>query len=449
MGGYLLKNVNIVNEYEQYEGSIYIENGYIKKIIPKGYSLKTYEYNTKVIEGNGKFLIPGIIDEHVHFREPGLAHKGDIETESKAAVSGGITSFMEMPNTKPNAVTNEVLEKKYEIAEMKSWANYSFYLGATNENMEELQKIDPERVCGIKVFIGTSTGNIFVSDKKALENIFKKSPAIITAHCEDEYEIRKNLDEARKTYGDDIPINKHPEIRSEKACYNSSSNAKKIADKHKKRLHILHLSTAKELDLFESGEDPTRKNVTSEICIHHLWFNENDYTNKGTLIKWNPAIKKEDDRIFLLQAILDDRIDVIATDHAPHTYEEKQNNYIKAPSGGPMVQHSLLAMLEFYHSDLVSIEKIIQKMAHNPARIFQIKNRGFIREGYRADLVMIDLNKNTKVNKESLLYKCGWSPMEGYTFKSAITHTFVNGNLVLKDGEIYGAPSGLRLEFDR
>jgi dihydroorotase len=446
---YLIKNVMIVNEYAQFPGSVFIEKGTIRKILPEGSPLTYYEYRAEVIDGKGKLLLPGIIDDQVHFREPGLTHKGDISTESRAAVVGGVTSYMEMPNTNPQIVTNELLEEKYKLADGRSYANYSFYLGATNDNIEEVKKLDIERSCGIKVFMGSSTGNMLVDQQQALEDIFSNAKTVITTHCEDEETVQRNLKNAKEEYGDDIPFKMHPVIRSAEACYLSSSRAKSLADKHNAKLHILHLTTEKELELLNAGPDPLQKNVTAEVCVHHLWFNDTDYSQKGSLIKWNPAVKTEQDRIALLQAVIDDRIDIIATDHAPHTLEEKQNSYLKAPSGGPLVQHSLLMMLEFYHRGWLSLEKIVQKMAHNPARLFKVWHRGFIKEGYWADLVMVDPNKETSVTKDSLYYKCGWSPLEGYTFKSAITHTFVNGQLVAKDGKIVNNPIGMRLSFDR
>ncbi|MCF8218579.1 MAG: dihydroorotase [Bacteroidales bacterium] len=446
---YLIKDITIVNEYSQFEGSVFIENGRINKILPQGSALTYYEYRANIIDGKGKVLLPGIIDDQVHFREPGLTHKADIDTESKAAVIGGVTSYMEMPNTKPQTITNELLEQKYKLADGRSYANYSFYLGATNDNIEEVKNLAIDKNCGIKVFMGASTGNMLVDQDEALKKIFNYAPTIVAVHCEDEETIQNNLQKAKNEYGDEIPIKMHPEIRSSEACYLSSSKAKKLAERYNAHLHILHLSTEKELELLEKGEFPEKKSITAEACVHHLWFNELDYKEKETLIKWNPAIKKESDRVALLQAVLDDRIDVIATDHAPHTLEEKQNSYLKAPSGGPLIQHSLLMMLELYHRGLLSLEKIVQKMAHNPARLFRIWHRGYIKEGYWADLVIVDHNKETKVSKESLFYKAGWSPVENYSFKSNITHTFVNGILVAHNGEIVSQPAGMRLSFDR
>ena len=446
---YLIKDITIISDYSRFEGSVYIENGKINKILPKGSALTYYEYNTDIIDGKGKVLIPGIIDDQVHFREPGLTHKADIYTESRAAVIGGVTSFMEMPNTKPKTITNDILEEKYKIADGRSFANFSFYLGATNDNIEEVKKLDIANNSGIKVFMGASTGNMLVDKQESLEKIFKNANTIVAVHCEDEDTIQRNLKKAIAEYKDHIPIWMHPEIRSSEACYISSSSAKKMADQYHTPLHILHVSTERELDLLESGEFPEEKNTTAEACVHHLWFNYKDYHEKGTLIKWNPAVKMESDRIALLQAILDDRIDIIATDHAPHTLDEKQNSYMNAPSGGPLVQHSLLMMLELYHRGLFSLEKIVQKMAHNPARLFRIRHRGFIKEGYWADLVIVDNNQETTVSKESLYYKCGWSPLENVTFKSKITHTFVNGILVGHNNEIVNEPKGMRLAFDR
>lgn len=446
---YLIKNGIIVNEYAQYPGSIFIENGIIEKILPKGSPLNAYEYRAKIIDGKGRYIIPGIIDDHVHFREPGMEYKADIETESRAAVVGGVTSYMDMPNNKPPVISNELLEEKYKRTDRRSYANYSFYLGANNDNIEQIKGLDIERNCGIKVFMGSSTGNMLSDNQNALEKIFSGAPAIIAAHCEDDQIIKKNLKEAQREFGDNIPFREHPKIRSEEACIKSSIRAKALADKFGAKLHILHLTTEKELELLTSEEDPTKKQITAEVCVHHLWFNDNDYSDKGSLIKWNPSIKSEQDRVALIQALLDDRIDVIATDHAPHTIEEKNENYLNAPSGGPLIQHSLLMVLEFYHRGFIPLEKIVQKMASNPARLFNVRKRGYIKEGFWADLVIIDLNKETSVTKESLHYKCGWSPVEGYTFKSSVTHTFVNGKLVVEEGHIIGKPEGMRLSFNR
>lgn len=446
---YLIKNVTIVNEYARFPGSVFIEHGIIKKVLPKGSPLAVYEFNAKVINGEGKLLLPGLIDDQVHFREPGQTHKADIESESKAAIAGGITSYLEMPNNKPPAITNAALEAKYQRAEGRSWANYSFYLGATNDNIDEIKMMDPERHCGVKVFMGSSTGNMLVDDEQALHKIFEYAPTIIAAHCEDEQTIQTNMAKAREEYGDKIPFSMHPQIRSAEACYKSSSKAKHLAELHNSKLHILHLTTADEMELFEKGEDPKQKQLTAEVCVHHLWFNENDYKTLGSHVKWNPAIKSEQDRIALLQALLDDRIDIVATDHAPHTLEEKQGNYEQAPSGGPLVQHALLIMLELVHQGLLSVEKVVRKMAHNPALLFDIYHRGFIKEGYWADLILVDMDKPTEVTQESLLYKCGWSPLLGYTFKSSVTHTFVNGKLVVEDGKVVNEAAGMRLAFDR
>ena len=442
----LIKNVTIVNEKDQFKGSVIIDKGRILKIL-KDENPQVDTQNT--IDGTGKHLLPGVIDDQVHFRDPGLTHKADIYTESKAAVAGGITSFMEMPNTIPQATNHELLEEKYKMASTKSLANYSFYLGATNENIEEIKKVDPKNICGVKVFMGSSTGNMLVDNKDSLFKIFAESPVLIATHCEDEETIQKNTISYKETYGEDIPIKFHPKIRSEEACYKSSSLAVELAKKYNSRLHILHISTAKELELFENTLPSKEKNITAEVCVHHLWFSEEDYENLGTLIKWNPAIKTTHDRNALIEAIKNNKIDVIATDHAPHTIEEKYNKYFKAPSGGPLVQHSLVAMLELYHMKKVSLSDIVNKMCHTPADIFQVKERGYIREGYHADLVLVDLDSPWKVKKENLLYKCMWSPFEGQTFKSKVTHTIINGNLVYKNGEFNEAIKGERLTFER
>ncbi len=403
----------------------------------------------EVVDAREQFLIPGVIDDQVHFREPGLTHKADIATESKAAVAGGITSYMEMPNTLPQATTIELLEEKYERAARVSLANYSFYLGATNDNIDEIRRLDPATSCGVKVFMGSSTGNMLVDDRDALEKIFRESPTLVAAHCEDESTIRKNEKELREKFGNQMPVRLHPVIRSEEACYRSSSLAVELARKHGTRLHVLHLSTARELELFEHGTDFDRKRITAEVCIHHLWFSDDDYDRKGTLIKWNPAVKTSHDRESLMAALLNDKIDVVATDHAPHTIEEKQGNYFEAPSGGPMVQHALTVMMEMVRSHRISIEKLVEKMCHAPARLFGISERGFIEPGFRADLVLVDPEREWTVAHKNLLYKCGWSPLEGETFHSAVTHTWVNGRLVYKEGMFNEMIRGERLEFDR
>lgn len=445
MKTYLIKNAKIVNENKTFTGDVLIENEIIKEIAT---TIKVDE-NVTTINANGKFLIPGFIDDQVHFREPGLTHKANIATESRAAVAGGITTFIEQPNTVPQATTQELLENKFSIASKDSYTNYSFMFGGTNNNLEELLKTDPQKVAGIKLFLGSSTGNMLVDDVEVLEKIFSSTKMIISVHCEDEATIRKNTTEFKEKYGDDIPIKYHPIIRSEEACYISSSKAIELAKKTGARLHIFHVSTEKETHLFRNDIPLEEKQITAEVCIHHLWFNDQDYDEKGTFIKWNPAVKTEKDRQGLWKALLDDRIDVLATDHAPHTLEEKNNVYTKAPSGGPLVQHAVPAILEKIKEGVISIEKAVEKMSHNPAKLFQIKKRGFIKEGYYADLVLIDPNKPQTVTKENVLYKCGWSPFEGTTFSASITHTFVNGNLMYNNGVFNDDVKGKRLTFNR
>ncbi|MFC2152995.1 dihydroorotase [Bacteroidota bacterium] len=443
----LIKNITIVNEGDQFRGELLIEDGKIKKILKTDEQKK---FNAQIIiDGKGKYLLPGIIDDQVHFRDPGLTHKGDIYSESKAAVAGGITSFMEMPNTVPQATSQELLEEKYLNASSKSLANYSFYLGATNENIDEIKKTDPKRVCGVKVFMGSSTGNMLVDNIDSLSRIFAESPLLIAIHCEDEETIQKNINQYRGEFGEDLPIKYHPIIRSEDACYKSSALAVKLAKKYNSRLHILHLSTAKELELFDNITPSKEKRITAEVCVHHLWFSSDDYEKFGTKIKWNPAIKTINDREALLNGLKNNKIDVIATDHAPHTIEEKSNTYFKAPSGGPLVQHSLVAMLELFHQSKISLNEVVNKMCHTPADIFQLKNRGYIREGYWADLVLVDLDSPWNVEKDNILYKCKWSPFEGQSFKSRVTHTFVNGNLVYENGNFNELIKGRRLIFER
>ncbi len=448
---YHIVNATIVNEGEIYEGNVFLKNGIIEKIIRQDGAANIPELSKEaiIIDAQGKYLIPGIIDDQVHFREPGLTHKADIYTESKAAVAGGVTSYMEMPNTVPNTLTQELLEEKYKIASDKSLANYSFYMGASNDNIEEILKTNPGNVCGIKVFMGSSTGNMLVDDVDTLNEIFSKSKLLVAVHCEDEGIIQKNIEIFREKYGENVPIEAHPLIRSDKACYKSSKLAVSLAKIHNTRLHVLHLSTAKEMELFDNSVPLEKKRITSEVCIHHLWFNSTDYNKYGTLIKWNPAVKTQNDRDKLFEALLEDKLDVIATDHAPHTIEEKSNTYFKAPSGGPLVQHSLPAMLDFFHKGKISLEKIVEKMCHAPAVCFQVEKRGFIREGYWADLALIDIKNKTKVEKSDILYKCGWSPFEGHTFNSKVTHTFVNGNLVYENGKFNESVKGQRLLFER
>ena len=446
MSTVLIKNAKIVNEGSIATRDVFIKDDLIEEIAESISAKSSY---TKVIDAEGKYLLPGLIDDQVHFREPGLTHKATIETESKAAVAGGITSFIEMPNTVPNATTVELLEDKFDIAKKTSWVNYSFMFGGTNDNLEEILKVDPKKVAALKLFLGSSTGNMLVDNPEVLEEIFSKTNLLIAVHCEDEGTIKKNMAAHIAQYGDDIPMVCHPVIRSEEACYLSSSKAIELAKKTGARLHVFHLSTAKETELFDNSIPLHKKKITAEVCIHHLWFSDEDYAKKGTFIKWNPAVKTKKDREGLWKALLDDRIDVIATDHAPHTLDEKKNVYTKAPSGGPLVQHALVAMLENYHRGKISLEKIVEKMCHNPAILFQIKNRGYIREGYKADLVLVDLHSPWTVNKDNLLYKCGWSPFEGFTFKSRISHTFINGKLLYQNFK-FGKPSAAeRLEFDR
>jgi dihydroorotase len=446
MGLTLIKNAKIVNEGSIFEGDVLIDGEYIVDIDT---SISSKSSDTLVIDAEGMHLIPGVIDDQVHFREPGLTHKATIETESKAAVAGGITSFIEMPNTIPQSTTQKLLEEKFELAAKTSYANYSFMFGGTNDNLEELLKTNPKNVAGIKLFLGSSTGNMLVDDEKVLEKIFSSTKMLIAVHCEDEATIKANLDRYLKEYGDDIPIHLHPKIRSEEACYLSSSKAIELAKKTGARLHVFHLSTAKETALFSNKLPLEKKKITAEVCIHHLFFDDKDYQTKGAFIKWNPAVKSEKDKEGLWKALLDDRIDVIATDHAPHTKEEKEQVYTKAPSGGPLVQHALPAMLKAYRQEKISIEKIVEKMCHNPAILFNIEKRGFIKKGYFADLVIVDIASPWTVNKSNILYKCGWSPFEGATFYSKITHTFVNGYLIFNKGKFNDTIKGKRLLFNR
>jgi len=445
MNSTLILNSKIVNEGKVFEGDVLIRGAHIEKI---GKDLQSVPVD-QVIDANGKLLVPGAIDDQVHFREPGLTHKGNIFSESRAAVAGGITSFMEMPNTVPPTFTQQLLEEKYQIAAKNSLANYSFFIGASNDNLEEVLKTDIRKVCGLKIFMGSSTGNLLVDNEKTLEGFFSKFPSLIASHCEHEPTIRKNTEEFKNKYGEDVPIADHPLIRSEEACYQSSSFAVGLAKKHGTKLHILHISTAKELSLFDNSIPLAKKRITAEACIHHLWFNDKDYVRLGTKIKWNPAIKTEKDQLAILQAVIDNHIDVIATDHAPHTLEEKNNSYFKAPSGGPLVQHSLTAMLELYRLGKISIEKIVEKMCHHPAILFQIENRGFIREGYFADLVLVDMNKPWTVDRRNILSKCGWSPFEGQAFRSSIEKTWVSGRLAFDQGKVIEGQSGQRLSFAR
>ncbi len=444
MKSYLIKNANIVNEGKIVEADVLIQNERIEKI-----AKDISSPHAEVIDASGKYLFPGVIDDQVHFREPGLTHKGDIHSESRAAVAGGVTTYMEMPNTVPNVLTQELLEQKYAIGAAKSFANYSFFMGTSNDNIEEVLKTDAKQVCGVKIFMGSSTGNMLVDDQKTLENIFSKSPMLIATHCEDKKTIRENQQLYRERYGEDVPVKFHPLIRSEEACYKSSSLAVSLAKKYNTRLHILHISTAKEVGLFNNAIPLSEKKITAEACIHHLWFDEGDYERLGNLIKWNPAIKTRNDKEAILKAVLDNHIDIIATDHAPHTLEEKKQTYFKAPSGGPLIQHSLVAMLEFYHQKKMTLEKIAEKMSHAVATCYKIADRGFIREGNFADLALVDLNSAWTVEKKNLLYKCKWSPFEGVQFHSTITHTFVNGILAFTNGQVNEDCRGRRISFNR
>ena len=442
MSTILIKAATLVNEGVVRVADIFIKNGLIEKIEPQIDVRADHEINAE-----GLHLFPGLIDDQVHFREPGLTHKADIYHESRAAVAGGTTSFMEMPNTVPNTLTQQLLEDKYILASKNSLANYSFFMGAANDNLEEVLKTNPKNVCGIKVFMGSSTGNMLVDNEKTLESIFSKAPTLVATHCESEEIIQQNLSKYKAKYGE-LTIDMHPLIRSEEACYTSSKHAVELAKKHNTRLHILHISTAKEVGLF-SNEPLRNKRITAEACIHHLWFSDEDYKEKGNFIKWNPAVKKVSDRNTILKGVLNGNIDVIATDHAPHTFEEKSANYEAAPSGGPLVQHALQALLDMYHNGQLTLEQIAEKTAHNTAICFEIDKRGFIREGYWADLVLVDLNKPYTVTKSNILSKCKWSPFEGHTFQSSIINTIVSGKLLFDDGKIIEQSTGKRLEFNR
>jgi dihydroorotase len=447
MSNFLINNATIVNEGRSFKGNLLIENETIAAIgnIPS----EKIPANTKVIDASGMLLLPGIIDDQVHFREPGLTHKGDIFTESRAAAAGGVTSFMDMPNTNPQTVTVTALEEKYSIAAEKSLINYSFNIGATNDNLDEVLKADPAKVCGIKIFMGSSTGNMLVDNENTLRNLFRNAHMIISAHCEDEPTIRKNVELFRQKYGENVPVEMHPIIRSREACFKSSSHAVSLAREFNTKLHIFHLSTADEMKLFTNDIPLSEKRITAEVCVHHLWFDDSDYERLGSLIKWNPAIKTKFDREALRHAINNDIIDIVATDHAPHTIEEKSGTYFKSPSGGPLIQHSLVSMMEMWHKKIFSLEKIVEKMCHNPAILFNISKRGFIREGYKADLVLVNPESPWTVSKNNILYKCGWSPFEGETFRSQVVKTFVNGTLVYDNGVIREDYRGQRLLFDR
>ncbi len=444
MSTLLITNATLVNENVIREGDVYIKNGRIESI---GANLSHLQADS-VIDALGKILIPGMIDDQVHFREPGLTHKADISSESRAAVAGGITSYMEMPNCQPPTITPEALTSKYALAAEKSVANYAFYFGASNDNIEHIKALEPTSACGIKVFMGASTGNMLVDNPETLEQIFQYSPIVIATHCEDTPTILANEAEYIKRFGDDVSITHHPEIRSVEACYLSSSLAISLAKKYNSRLHVLHLTTEKELSQFSEGPVENKK-ITAEVCVHHLFYNENDYTEKGNLIKCNPAIKSKTDQEALIKAVIDDRIDIIATDHAPHTFEEKQQPYLKAPAGLPLVQYALPTLLEHYHRGLFSLELIVHKVCHAPAIRFQVADRGFIREGYWADLTLIDLNSSDRVQKSNILSKCAWSPFQDYCFRSKIITTIVNGNIVYNDNKIVDASRGMAIKFSR
>ena len=444
----LIKNARIINEGKIFKGAVLIDGEFIVRVLDGENIPAGLAENSSVIDAAGQYLIPGAIDDQVHFREPGLTHKGEIATESRAAVAGGVTSFMEMPNTNPQSITQDLLEEKYERASEVSAANYSFYMGATNDNLDEVLKTDGSRVCGIKIFMGSSTGNMLVDNEEILSEIFRNTKLLVATHCEDEPTIIRNTAIYREKYGEYVPLSAHPKIRSAEACFKSSAKAVELAAKFGTRLHVLHLSTADEMKLFSPGKVKDKR-ITAEICVHHLWFDEHDYMAYGTRIKWNPAIKSAEDKAALWEALRSDRIDVVATDHAPHTLQEKEHSYFKSPSGGPLVQHSLVAMLEMSKKGLISVENVIEKMCHAPADLFRIDRRGYIREGYFADMVLVNPAHSWVVSPENILYKCGWSPFEGTTFSHQVTHTFVNGELVYDNGNVISGKQGKRLLFKR
>jgi dihydroorotase len=444
MAKYLLKNATLINEGKQFKSDLLINGNLIEKIAET-----ISDDSAEVIDLEGKWIMPGMIDDQVHFREPGLTQKANLTTESRAAVAGGITTFMEMPNTVPNTLTQELLEDKYVLASKSSIANYSFFMGASNDNIEEVLKTDPKNVCGVKVFMGSSTGNMLVDNETTLTNIFSKCKMLIATHCEDEATIRKNTAIYKEKYGEDMPVKYHPEIRSDKACYISSSLAVSLAKKFDTRLHILHLSTAIEMDLFDNSIPLKDKRITAEACVHHLWFSDKDYDEKGMDIKWNPAVKSQKDQDAVWEGLNSDKIDILATDHAPHTLEEKDNKYFKAPSGGPLVQHAVLAILQKVKEGKISLERAVEKMCHAPAICFEVEKRGYLREGYFADLVVIDPNRKITVTKDNILYKCGWSPFEGVEFDHVIDTTFVSGNIVYTNDKILEGTNGMRLTFER
>ncbi len=447
MSNILIKNATLINEGRSFHNDLLIRDEIISSV--GSADEMDIPVRTKIIDASGLLLLPGVIDDQVHFREPGLTHKGDIFTESRAAVAGGVTSFMDMPNTIPQTVTIDALNDKYRSGAENSLINYSFTIGATNDNLDEVLKADPAMVCGIKIFMGSSTGNMLVDNEKALRELFRRAHMPVSAHCEDEPTIRRNSEIQKQIFGENIPVHLHPVIRSREACYTSSSYAVQLAKEYNTRLHIFHLSTADEMKLFSNDIPLKQKRITAEVCVHHLWFDDSDYKRLGALIKWNPAIKTRFDRDSLIDSVNSDRIDIIATDHAPHTKDEKANSYFKSPSGGPLIQHSLPIMLELYHRKIFSLEKIVEKMCHNPAILFNITNRGFIREGYKADLCLVDPNNPWIVTRENILYKCGWSPFEGTTFRSKVILTIVNGTIVFDNGVIKDDHRGQRLMFDR
>jgi len=440
----LIKNARMVNDGQTLEGDMLISDGRIEQVSPE----ISVPDRAKIIDANGKVLMPGMIDDQVHFREPGSTHKGDIASESRAAVAGGITSYMEMPNTAPQTTNHSALEDKYLLAREKSLANFSFYLGATNDNIDEIRSLKPDQACGVKVFMGASTGNMLVNREDSLEKIFRDSPVLIATHCEDSPTIEKNEADYREKYGEDVPMDCHPDIRSETACYLSSSYAVDLAKRHDSRLHVLHITTEKELELFQAGA-LDNKRITAEACVHHLYFERADYERKGSFIKCNPAVKELSDRDALKQALVDDLIDVVATDHAPHTLDEKLQTYFKAPAGLPLVQWAVPMMFELYHDKLLTLEKLVEKVAHGPARLFNIKDRGYLREGYWADLVLLDTRSPYRVERKDTLYKCGWSPLEGERLRTRVAATLVNGQLAYRDGRINQKARGQRLQFDR
>lgn len=445
MSGWLIRGASVVNEGRTFEADVLLRGGRIERVAPEGIGSAS---GVREIDAVGRHLLPGCIDDQVHFREPGLTHKDDIAHGAAAAVAGGVTSFMEMPNTVPNAITQEILEDKYRIAAASSVANHSFFMGVSNTNMDEVLRTDPRRVCGLKAFLGSSTGDMLVNDERALDELFRRAHMVLAVHAEDEPTVRANTAAAIAKYGEDIPVEEHPRIRSAEACWLSSSRSVARAKEHGTRLHILHISTARELELFAPG--PVEgKRITAEACVHHLWFTEEDHARLGTRIKWNPAVKTATDRDALRRAVAEGRIDVVATDHAPHTLEEKAALYLKCPSGGPLVQHSLVAMLELARQGIFTVEQVVDRMAHAPARLFQVEGRGFIREGLFADLVLMDLNAPWTVGKENILYKCGWSPLEGQRFHAQVLKTWVNGQLVFADGKVDRSVRGERLLFDR